>query len=159
MTRDRRLSVTRVMVARRLAGVGRALAEHGLSWDEVPLVECERNDAEAGAAGAGHLLGPHLPGRPSAVVCLTDLLALGALRLARDRGVTVPGELSVVGFDDAPPARTAYPPLTTVAQPLRERGAEVGRLVRDLLAGLPVTSPPPFATSLVVRGSSAAPPG
>ena len=60
----------------------------------------------------------------------------------------------MVGFDDTPRARSAYPPLTTVAQPLRERGAALGRLLLGLLAGEDVAAPPPFPTSLVVRGSS-----
>ena len=60
----------------------------------------------------------------------------------------------MVGFDDSPPARSADPPLTTVAQPLRERGHAVGALVR----GEEVASPAPYPVQLVVRGSSAAVP-
>ena len=81
-------------------------------------------------------------------------LALGALRLARDRELDVPGQLSVIGFDDAPPARTAYPTLTTIAQPLPERGVAAARLLRALLADEPAPSPPPFPTHLVVRRST-----
>jgi len=63
-----------------------------------------------------------------------------------------------MGFDDAPPGRTSHPPLTTVAQPIRERGTAAGSLLRGLLRGDAVTAPPPFATHLVVRGSTAPPP-
>jgi DNA-binding LacI/PurR family transcriptional regulator len=92
------------------------------------------------------------------VVALSDQLALGALRAAAAAGLPVPGALSVVGFDDSPAAAGAEPPLTTVAQPLLERGSEVGALVRSLLRGEEVASPPSRPVRLVVRGSTA-PPG
>ena len=119
------------------------------------VVECSANDEAAGYAGASLLLDG--AARPSAVLALTDQLALGALAFARERRISVPGALSIVGFDDAPPGRTSHPPLTTVAQPLSERGTAAGRVMRSLLRGEPVEAPPPFATSLVVRGSTAAP--
>jgi DNA-binding LacI/PurR family transcriptional regulator len=92
------------------------------------------------------------------VVAFSDQLALGTLRAAHDAGISVPDRLSVVGFDDSPPAHSADPPLTTVAQPLRERGHAVGALVRALVRGEEVASPAPYPVQLVVRGSSAAVP-
>jgi DNA-binding LacI/PurR family transcriptional regulator len=82
-------------------------------------------------------------------------LALGVLWAARSLGLRVPEQLSVVGFDDSPSARIAEPPLTTVAQPLRERGQEVGALVRALIAGEGTPPPTRHPVSLVVRGSTA----
>jgi DNA-binding LacI/PurR family transcriptional regulator len=67
----------------------------------------------------------------------------------------VPEQLSVVGFDDSPAARAAEPALTTVAQPLRERGQAVGSLVRALLAGEDVARPARHPVQLVVRESTA----
>ena len=92
---------------------------------------------------------------PTAVFACSDQLALGVLRAARAAGLRVPEELSVVGFDDSAAARFADPPLTTVHQPLQDRGREVGVLVRALLRGetpaVPVTAP----VHLVVRTSTA----
>jgi DNA-binding LacI/PurR family transcriptional regulator len=69
----------------------------------------------------------------------------------------VPGGLSVTGFDDSPSAAEASPPLTTVAQPLRERGEAVGVLVRGMLRGEHVVTPAPAPVRLIVRKSTAAP--
>lgn len=143
------------VMSRRLSGVFAALEQEGIEPSAVPVVECSANDEQAGAVGAALLLDD--PARPTAVLALSDQLALGVLRCAGDRGLGVPSALSVVGFDDAPPGRTSHPPLTTVAQPLRERGLTAGALLADLLRGATVTSPPPFATRLVVRGSTARP--
>jgi DNA-binding LacI/PurR family transcriptional regulator len=141
------------VMRRRLAGAAAAVAEAGLAWDEVPVVESSTHDPEAGArAIAGLLVGPDAP---TAVFACSDQLALGVLRAARGAGLRVPEQLSVVGFDDSPAARAAEPPLTTVAQPLRERGQEVGSLVRVLLAGDDAAPRARHPVRLVVRESTA----
>jgi DNA-binding LacI/PurR family transcriptional regulator len=66
---------------------------------------------------------------PSAIIGLSDAIALGVLSVLRERGVSVPGDVSVTGFDDIPAARVAE--LTTVQQPIRRRGQLVGRLLVD----------------------------
>jgi DNA-binding LacI/PurR family transcriptional regulator len=143
------------VMRRRLAGAATAAGAAGLRWDDVPVIECTANDPELAArAVAGLLDGPD---RPTAVLALSDQLALGVLRAAAAAGLGVPAELSVTGFDDSPAAAGAQPPLTTVAQPLRERGEAVGALVRALLRGEPVAGPGPAPVHLVVRGSTAAP--
>jgi DNA-binding LacI/PurR family transcriptional regulator len=144
------------VMRRRLAGAAAAAAAAGLAWARVPVLECTAN----APMYAEDVLAPLLAGAetPTAVVALSDQLALGALRAASAAGLAVPGDLSVVGFDDSPAASAADPPLTTVAQPLRERGSEVGALVRALLRGEDVASPAPRPVHLVVR-SSTAPPG
>jgi DNA-binding LacI/PurR family transcriptional regulator len=146
---ERRRHATNTVMATRLTAVEGALREAGVA--DLRVVECPANDHDAGASGAALAL-EHAG--TTALLCLSDQLALGALRLARDRELDVPGQLSVIGFDDAPPARTAYPTLTTIAQPLRERGVAAARLLRALLAGQPAPSPPPFPTHLVVRRST-----
>jgi DNA-binding LacI/PurR family transcriptional regulator len=140
------------VIARRLAGAAATVTDAGLDWSRIPVWECPANDPDAGARGAAALLGAAV--RPTAVVAFSDQLALGALRTATGAGLSVPGQLSIVGFDDSPTARSTVPPLTTVAQPLRDRGRAVGALVRALLAGEPVTSPEPYEVRLVVRGST-----
>jgi DNA-binding LacI/PurR family transcriptional regulator len=150
--RRQREATYRVM-RRRLAGAAAAVGEAGLAWEQVPVLECTANDPDAGARAVTDLLAG--PGAPTAVFACSDQLALGVLRAARGAGVRVPDQLSVVGFDDSPSARFADPPLTTVAQPLRERGRSVGALVRALLRGEAVAGPPRHPVHLVVRSSTA----
>jgi LacI family repressor for deo operon, udp, cdd, tsx, nupC, and nupG len=88
------------------------------------------------SAGRGLLDGPR---RPTAVFCFNDEMAIGVLNAARERGVAVPRELSVIGFDDIRFAQYSEPPLTTVAQPMREIGERTVRLLLDILQGVPVT--------------------
>ena len=149
-----RFATYRVM-ADRLAAVASTLATAGIAWEDVLVVECAVNDVDTGALGTYQLLDRLSP--PTAVIALSDQLALGALRAGPEMGWSVPENLSVVGFDDSPVAATAIPPLTTVAQPLRERGRAAGALVRALLRGEPVTAPEPFPVALVVRDSTAPP--
>jgi DNA-binding LacI/PurR family transcriptional regulator len=144
---------TYLVSAQRLDGVRREVEAAGLSWGGVPVVECARNDLDAGALATWELLDRAEP--PTAIVTFSDQLALGALRAAHELDVDVPGELSVVGFDDAPPAATAQPPLTTVAQPLRERGRIAAALALALTRGESVTSPPLLPLELVVRETTA----
>jgi LacI family transcriptional regulator len=82
------------------------------------------------------------------------------IEAARARGLRVPEDLSVVGFDDTQAARLASPQLTTIRQPLREMGAVALRTALRLASGEPVDSHHvELATTLVVRGSTAAPAG
>lgn len=143
---------TYLVSARRLDGVRTEVEAAGLPWADVPVVECARNDLDAGALATWELLDRAEP--PTAVVAFSDQLALGALRAAHELAVDVPDQLSVVGFDDAPPAATAERPLTTVAQPLRERGRLAARLALALTRGEAVVSPPPLPLELVVRAST-----
>ena len=144
---------TYLVSARRLDGVRREVEAAGLPWKDVPVVECARNDLDSGALATWQLL--DRGDQPTAVVTFSDQLALGALRAAHELGVDVPGRLSVVGFDDAPPAATGQPPLTTVAQPLRERGRTAAALALALARGEVVVSPPRLPLELVVRDSTA----
>ena len=98
-----------------------------------------------------------LPEPPTAIFAGNDNLAMEVLEAARDRGVSVPSELSVVGFDDIPAASLVTPPLTTVHQPLARIGETAARLLVARVAGEPV----PAAThllepELIIRGTTAA---
>jgi DNA-binding LacI/PurR family transcriptional regulator len=95
--------------------------------------------------------------RPTAVYCDDDLLAGGVYLAARDLGLRIPGDLSVVGFDDLPFAQVFDPPLTTVAIDPEELGATAWELLAALLDDREV-EPRVLPVSLVVRGSTAAPP-
>jgi LacI family transcriptional regulator len=96
---------------------------------------------------------------PTAIFAANDETALGVLEAARTRGLRIPDDLSVVGFDDTEVARLASPPLTAVAQPLRKMGAVALRTALRLAAGERVDSHHvELATELVVRESTAPPP-
>jgi LacI family transcriptional regulator len=119
-------------------------------------VRTGRFSYEHGIAGGAALL--DLPAPPTAVFAGSDETALGVIEAARIRGLRIPDDLSVVGFDDTPVARLAAPPLTTVRQPLREMGAVAVRTALRLAAGEPVDSHHvELATELVVRQSTAPP--
>jgi LacI family transcriptional regulator len=119
-------------------------------------VRTGRFSYEHGIAGGAALL--DLPEPPTAVFAGSDETALGVIEAARTRGLRVPEELSVVGFDDTPIARLAAPPLTTVRQPLREMGAVAVRTALRLAAGERAYSHHvELATELVVRQSTARP--
>ena len=96
------------------------------------------------------------PSRPTAVLCGNDLQALGVYEAARRRGLRIPQDLSVIGFDDIPNAQWCGPPLTTVRQPLTEMGAAAAAMVLTLAAGQrPDQTRVELATTLVVRESTA----
>ncbi|GIG30625.1 LacI family DNA-binding transcriptional regulator [Cellulomonas marina] len=98
------------------------------------------------------------PDRPTAVFAANDLSAIAALEVARELGLDVPGDLSVIGFDDVPEAARTTPPLSTVRQPIQEMGAAAIRLLVALLDGLPVAETHVrLPTSLVERGTTAPP--
>ena len=100
-----------------------------------------------------------LPEPPTAVFAGSDQTALGVIEAARARGLRLPEELSVVGFDDTHLARMTSPPLTTVRQPLREMGRVAVRTALRLADGQEIDSHHvELATELVVRGSTAEPP-
>ncbi|MDT7580120.1 MAG: hypothetical protein QOK35_1384 [Pseudonocardiales bacterium] len=102
--------------------------------------------------------------RPTAVLCFSDALAAEVVRAAVEVGVQVPGELSVVGFDDSPLARRISPALTTVRQDVVEKGTRAALELVAAVRGRRAGDDPPvrhhvLATELVVRGSTAPAPG
>ncbi|WP_030908219.1 LacI family DNA-binding transcriptional regulator [Streptosporangium amethystogenes] len=94
---------------------------------------------------------------PTAIFAGSDMQAFGVFEAARQRGLRVPKDLSVVGFDDLPLARSAWPPLTTVRQPLQEMAALATRMVLGLDRGGHEPRRVELATDLVVRDSTARP--
>ncbi|GAB7049895.1 LacI family DNA-binding transcriptional regulator [Catenuloplanes indicus] len=110
----------------RLSGLRRAAAEHGRELSHVAYADFDR---DSGAEAAAALLDAE-PGL-TAIAALNDSMAIGALALLRSRGVDVPGQVSVTGFDDMPVARDVTPALTTVRLPLAEMGARAMTLALD----------------------------
>lgn len=140
----------------RLAGYQAATEAAGLSWAKIPVYECVENSALMGRAAARELLSQRP--RPTAVLCMSDLIAAGAIEEAAAQGLSVPEDLSVVGFDDVPEAARTQPPLTTINQPHVEKGQEAGRALISLLEGEPATQNTSLPTRLVVRDSTGPPP-
>ncbi len=134
---------------RRMAGYRDALAEAGLGHDAAVVEERAPYGRDAGRRAA-HALLARDP-RPTAVLAMSDELALGVLDAALSLGLDVPGDLSVVGFDDVPGAALARPALTTVRQPHREKGRAAASM---LLPGPVRKDPVVLPTDLVVRGST-----
>jgi DNA-binding LacI/PurR family transcriptional regulator len=138
----------------RLHGYRDAVEAAGIPWGSVPVEERTPHGRDAGRRAAGVLL--DRAERPTALIAMSDEIAVGALQAAEARGIAVPGELSIVGFDDTPDAADARPPLTTIAQPHHDKGAAAARL---LLSPEDEPANVVFPTELVVRASTApAPP-
>lgn len=119
-------------VSHRLAGYRTALAAHGIDADPSLLIQADLTQ-RGGYEAASRLLDQTAP--PTALVCLNDLMALGAMRAAQERGLVVGRDVSVTGFDDIPLAENAHPPLTTLEQPVYDIGkrlcAMLVRLIRS----------------------------
>jgi DNA-binding LacI/PurR family transcriptional regulator len=138
---------------RRLAGYRDAARDAGLDWGAVPVVTGTDSTAAEGAAAAAALLA-RSP-RPTALLCLSDRLAEGALQAAARVGLRVPADVSVVGFDDGEPAGRLG--LTTVRQPHRHKGELAAAALLDLLAGGRPEPVRHLPTELVVRSSTGPP--
>ena len=113
---------------------------------------------ESGAAEGERLLGRRE--RPTAVFCFNDEMAMGVIQAARRRGIRIPEQLSVVGFDDIRFASYMDPPLTTISQPMRAIGEGTVRLLLEILNGNVATvESVTLPHTLTVRSSTAPPPG
>lgn len=140
----------------RFAGYRQALAEADLPFE--PELVVHGNGKPDGAPPAtARLL--ELADPPTAVFCYNDMTALGALRYLRSRGLRVPEDLSLVGFDDLFLAEYVDPPLTTMRQPMWEMGRAAARMLFDLLEGKATVENLEMPAELIVRQSTAAPRG
>jgi DNA-binding LacI/PurR family transcriptional regulator len=153
----RQRSATLRVTRARLAGYEAALEAAGLPWKEVPVYECFGSSKALGREAADALLSqdPSL----TAILALSDQLALGVIEAAKERGLSVPEDLSVAGFDDVPEAATSRPPLTTVNQDHTKKGQLAGRLLVAQLREEEMEDTDLLPALLVVRGSTGRPPG
>jgi alanine racemase len=145
----------RAVTSRRLRGYAAAFSAAGLPLPPTMIV-AGRASIEGGAAAFQRAWSDGL--RPTAVLAMSDAMAIGAIRAARELGMRVPDNLSVVGFDDIDLASHVDPALTTVHQPIRQKGSEAVRLLLEEVEGR--ASPVQrlrLDTRLIVRGSSAPP--
>jgi DNA-binding LacI/PurR family transcriptional regulator len=138
----------------RFSGYRQIMDEADIGFDP-ELVAHGDGGPEAGMRAAARLLA--LPDPPTALFCYNDMQALGALRAARERGLTVPRDISVVGLDDLYLSSYTDPPLTTVQQPKQEMGRLAAQMLLELISGKSPASRLTITGKLVVRASTAAP--
>jgi len=138
----------------RYRGYADALRLAGIPPD--PALEASSNfNRQGGLHTATHLLTTQ---RPTAIVAGADPIAFGALDAARKLGLSVPDDLSIVGFDDLPQAAHTVPPLTTVRQPLHDMGRAGTRALLSLIARQPLaTDDIRLTPKLIVRATTAPP--
>jgi DNA-binding LacI/PurR family transcriptional regulator len=147
---DRRCDPAYRVTAERMAGYEEALAGAGIDLADVPVYEVDVNLRSLAREAAPALL----EREPTAILGMSDEIALGIVDGAHAAGVEVPRDLSVVGFDDAPPAEPRG--LTTVRQPLVEKGRTAGRMLLEAIGG-ETPADVLLPTELVVRASTATP--
>jgi DNA-binding LacI/PurR family transcriptional regulator len=142
----------------RMLGWWDVLEEAGI----LPTVVQTQNNSqdEADEAARSLLVGDD---RPTAILCFSDVLALGVIRVAEDLGLAIPGDLSVVGFDDSPVARHGNPGLTTVRQDVTAKGHRAGAALTAAIDHARSGSRArvrhlTLPTELIVRHSTARPP-
>lgn len=139
----------------RMAGYREGL---GGAWNAELVSTARGNLPETGRQALRELLAMENP--PTAVLATSDALASGVLREAAERGMQVPDELSVIGFDDVPLAGLTEPPLTTVNQPTEHKGELAARSLLEAVQGVGPSDPRRIVlpTQLVVRGTTGPPP-
>lgn len=115
----------------RLDGYHAALKDHGIPADSHLLCEGDFMQPQ-GYQCAQELLS--LPERPTAIFASNDMMAFGVMEAARERGLRLPEDLSIVGFDDIPQASYVHPALTTIRQPLEEMGRSATHLLLKYIA-------------------------
>ncbi|MFI2371844.1 LacI family DNA-binding transcriptional regulator [Streptomyces sp. NPDC018833] len=143
-----------VPVLRKIEGFQAAMQERlGLTPEESQeLIQHSLYTLEGGQAAASGLIARGC----TAIVCASDMMALGAIRAARQQGLHVPKDISVVGFDDSPLIAFTDPPLTTIRQPVQAMGQAAVRALLEEVGGTPAPhSEFVFMPELVVRGSTA----
>jgi DNA-binding LacI/PurR family transcriptional regulator len=134
---------------RKLAAYEALRREHSPSGSD--FVERAMFTMEGGQAAGHHLIERGATG----IICASDVLALGVVRAARKEGLSVPGDVSIIGFDDSPLMTCTDPPLTTVRQPIEAMGRDAVELLISQISGSLVSSEELlFEPELVVRAST-----
>jgi LacI family transcriptional regulator len=136
----------------RLQGYREGLADHGLSFSAEQLTDMT---SDAGKQAMSALL----PSAPTAVLCITDQVAIGALEAIRDAGLRPGQDISVIGYDGIPFAAYTDPPLTTLAQPLERAGTRLGEMLLAVIDGDdPAHHQELWTANLIQRATAKKPP-
>ncbi|HOG45768.1 MAG TPA: LacI family DNA-binding transcriptional regulator [Anaerolineae bacterium] len=139
----------------RLEGYMQAMAAAGLAVDSSWMVRVVENDYEGAYQATRQMLAMGEGRRPSAIACVSDLIAAGALNAATDMGLEVGRDVAVAGFDDAPIAHYIRPPLTSIRQPLAEVAERAVQMLLALVHGeLPAERQVLLEPQLIVRAST-----
>ena len=133
-------------------GYGRALSEAGILADASLVSRVNGFGVEAGEAGCRQLLA--LPQPPTAILALSDLMSIGAMRAIRSKRLRIPQDVALASLNDIPLAGLVEPPLTTVAFPARQMGIRAMEMLRELIEGrVPQPREVTLPAQLVVRQS------
>lgn len=134
------------------SGCEKALQESGIRLNPKLVAAVDGFLIEDGAQAASRLLSLEQP--PTAIFAISDMLAIGAISTAKKKGLKIPRDIAVVGFNDIPLGRLIEPPLTTISAPIREVGWEAMDMLQSLIDGeKPRERQKLLPVSLVVRGS------
>ena len=149
---------TEIVASRRLTGYRQGLELSGVQLIEERVVVGQAT-FDGGVAAFRRLWEDGL--RPTAILAMSDVMAIGAMWAAREAGLRVPEDLSVVGFDDLDVAPHSNPPLTTIHQPIRQKGEESARLLLRMIANPDLERPEHrvLDTRLIIRASTGPAPG
>lgn len=137
----------------RLNGYRDTLLKHEITFDPDLIRVAENASINGGAQITGDLLKIKDP--PTAIFLVNDMLAIGAVRMIQDLGMSVPKDISIIGFDDVPLAECINPPLTTVHQPAFEKGVKAARMLVQILEKKKTPRSQILDVSLVVRKTTA----
>jgi len=136
----------------RIDGFSQALKEYELSLNDPHVKYFECSSTMHGGEEGFRFLFSNEP-YPTCIVSMSDVIAFGVIKSANQRGLRIPDDVSVTGFDDVPYAAISSPPLTTISQPLREKGKTAANLLVDHICEEKEVTQKVFSTKLVIRDS------
>jgi LacI family transcriptional regulator len=142
----------------RLQGYHQALAEHGVQIEDRLILPGDYSNQSGYERTLRLLDSTRTNAWPTALACMSDNIALGALQALAERGVSVPEQISVAGIDDVPAACTSSPPLTTIRLPFREMGEQATQMLLAQIRGEDVPRRRHLVQSHLVERRSVAPP-
>ncbi len=136
----------------RIDGFSQALKEHNLALGDPSVKYYECSSTMHGGEEGFRFLFASEP-NPTCIVTMSDVIAFGVIKSANEKGLKIPEDFSVTGFDDVPYAAISNPPLTTISQPLKEKGKTAANLLVDHICGENEVTQKVFSTKLVIRDS------
>jgi alanine racemase len=136
----------------RIDGFSQALKKYELALDDPHIKYYECSSTMHGGEEGFRFLFSDEP-YPTCIVTMSDVIAFGVIKSAHQKGLKIPEDVSVTGFDDVPYAAISNPPLTTISQPLKEKGKTAANLLVDHICGDKEAEQKIFTTKLVIRDS------
>jgi DNA-binding LacI/PurR family transcriptional regulator len=140
-------------ITQRIEGFRNEVRRRGVDADSLRLFPCASRQANAGCKATARLLESW---KPTALFCMNDATAVGSMSALRGSGWRIPGDVSVVGFDDSELAEYSVPPLTSIRQPRMQMGREGARRLMQAMQGRQPESLV-LDVALIVRGSTCPP--